>query len=176
MPLLIAVGHEACPSLPPLATWQVPRNIYPNNIDQMDIPTVGRQGGRVAVIGGGKTGADAVVHLVRQGVPLANIVWVKKYDLAFGKREKPQDAFASAEQRAANPLCPLLLKSHLKFRNGVPKFWSLEGRGGNRRLGYTVLPHSHPKNDSPYLSHTGGGMLDDEEPFLPPTPVPCSLW
>ena len=40
---------------------------------------------------------------------------------------------------------------------------ALEGRGGNRRLGYSVLPKDHPKNDSPYLCHTGGGMLDDEE-------------
>jgi len=140
-----------------------PQNIYPNNITQMDIPRVGAAGKRVAVIGGGKTGADAVVHLVRNGVPPQSIVWVKKYDLSFGKREKPQDAFASAEQRAANPLCPLLLTSHLKFKNGVPKFWSLEGRGGSRRLGYCVLPPDHPKNDSPYLNHTGGGMLDDEE-------------
>ena len=138
-------------------------NIYPNQIEQMDIPTVARDRKRIAVIGGGKTGADEVVHLVRSGVDVKNIVWVKKYDLSFGKREKAQDAFASAEQRAANPLCPLLLTSHLKFKNGVPKFWSLEGRGGSRRLGYTVLPPNHPKNDSPYLNHTGGGMLDDEE-------------
>ena len=79
-------------------------------------------------------------------------------DLAFGKREKAQDAFASAEQRAANPLCPLLLTSHLKFTNGLPRFWSLEGRGGNRRLGYSVLPANHPANNSPYLHHTVRGL------------------
>ena len=129
----------------------------------MDIPKVGKDNKKIAVIGGGKTGADAVVHLVRSGIKKENIVWVKKYDLAFGKREKPQDAFASAEQRAANPLCPLLVTSHSKFANGVPKFWSLKGRGGSRRIGYTVLPKDHPENTSPYLNHTGGGMLDDEE-------------
>ena len=139
------------------------QNIYPNGIDQMDIPKVGQDNKKIAVIGGGKTGADAVVHLVRSGIKKENIVWVKKYDLAFGKREKPQDAFASAEQRAANPLCPLLVTSHSKFANGVPKFWSLKGRGGSRRIGYTVLPKDHPENTSPYLNHTGGGMLDDEE-------------
>ena len=72
----------------------------------MDIPKVGQDNKKIAVIGGGKTGADAVVHLVRSGIKKENIVWVKKYDLAFGKREKPQDAFASAEQRAVRPSMP----------------------------------------------------------------------
>ena len=139
---------------------------------------MGAAGKRIAVIGGGKTGADAVVHLVKQGIDMKNIVWVKKFDLSFGKRpkfyrttrprhtrprvpttqrpralpltrssrhdatapgkrEKPQDAFASAEQRAANPLCPLLLSSHVKFANGIPKFWSNHAGAG------TLDEHTH---------------------------------
>jgi len=142
---------------------ECPNNIYPNSIEKMDIPKVAASDKRIAVIGGGKTGADAVVHLVRNGVDPKQIVWIKKYDLSFGKREMAQDAFSDPYQRAANPLCKLMVTSNLKFGNGVPKFWSLEGRGGARRLGYCVLPAAHPKNDSPYLNHTGGGMLDDEE-------------
>jgi lysine/ornithine N-monooxygenase len=58
---------------------ECPNNIYPNSIEKMDIPKVAASDKRIAVIGGGKTGADAVVHLVRNGVDPKQIVWIKKW-------------------------------------------------------------------------------------------------
>ena len=49
----------------------VPNNIYPYQIPAtMDLPTIIKSKARVAIIGGGKTGADAIMHLHKQGLAL----------------------------------------------------------------------------------------------------------
>jgi len=134
----------------------VPKNnIYPNQIDTMgDLKKLGATKQTVAVVGGGKTGADAVMHLYHSGVPMENIVWVKKFDLGFGIRCSPQQAYSPPEKRGAIALVPFCLR----YRYGVPITMTAHGE----RIMETCLPKEHPKYDG-YVRHTGGGMLDDEE-------------
>ena len=131
------------------------KNIYPNQIEQMgDLKKLAASKARIAVVGGGKTGADAVMHLYWSGVPMENIVWVKKFDLGFGIRASPQEAFDPPEKRGQIALVPFCFR----FAKGVPSSLRVHGE----RVLSSCLPESHP-NYSDKVYHTGGGMLDNEE-------------
>lgn len=134
----------------------VPKNnIYPNQIEKLgDLKKVAAAKQTIAVVGGGKTGADAVTHLFHSGFPLEQIVWVKKFDLGFGIRASPQQAFDPPEKRGQHALVPFCLK----YQKGVPEDLTAHGE----RVIQSPLPRDHPKFDG-YVYNTGGGMLDDEE-------------
>jgi len=130
-------------------------NIYPNQIEQLgDLKKVGAAGKKIAVVGGGKTGADAIMHLYWSGIPMENIIWVKKFDLGFGLRATVQDAFDPPEKRGAIPLIPFCWK----YAKGIPVH--LEAHG--EKIMQTCLPEDH-KDYTGVVSYTGGGMLDREE-------------
>ena len=134
-------------------------NIYPNQIAQMgDLKALAKKGQKIAVVGGGKTGADAVMHLYTSGVPMENIVWVKKFDLGFGIRASPQEAFDPPEKRGRYPLMIFALISKYWWKTGVPKSLMVHGTP----LITSTLPDDHPKyTDKVYF--TGGGMIDMDE-------------
>lgn len=137
------------------ATPTLKGNIYPNQIKQMgDLKQVAAKGQKISVVGGGKTGADAVMHLYWSGVPMENITWVKKFDLGFGIRASPQEAFTPPEKRGAIALIPFCLK----YQKGIPTRLAAHGQ----RIIQSCLPDSHPDH-SDKVHFTGGGMLDDEE-------------
>lgn len=105
----------------------------------------------VAVIGGGKTGADAIMHLHRQGLALDQFVWVKKHDLAYALRVPP-DVEADLAGRTAT-------------------FWSLilcMLRGGLNNCITVCTSQSGPAKEygqprAPIMQTTGGGLLGAEE-------------
>ena len=130
-------------------------NIYPNQIDKMgDLKKAAKANQKIAVVGGGKTGADAVMHLYWSGIPMENIVWVKKWDLGFGIRATPQDAFNPPEKRGALALIPFCLK----YQKGIPQNLTIHGD----KIIQSPLPIDHPQY-SDKVMYTGGGMLDEEE-------------
>ena len=130
----------------------VPQNIYPYQIPSaMRLADVIARKQRIAIIGGGKTGADAIMHLHRQGVALEQFVWIKKHDLAYALRVPP-DIEADLAGRTAT-------------------FWSLllcVLRGGlNNRItvctsqGGPAREYGQPR--APVMATTGGGLLGAEE-------------
>lgn len=133
----------------------VPNNIYPYQIGAQMIPqvkTIIAQKQKIAVIGGGKTGVDAMMHLHwTHGVPLDQFVWIKKHDLAYALRVPPA------------------IEADLEGRNAT--FFALMAcwyRGGlNSRLtvctskGGPSLEYGQPR--APIMATTGGGVLGHEE-------------
>ena len=133
----------------------VPNNIYPYQITKvMNLPEVIKTKQKVAIIGGGKTGADAIMYLHRQGLALDQFVWVKKHDLAYALRVPP-DVEKDLEGRVAT-------------------FWSLllcVWRGGlnnricvcTRNTPETGKPREYGQPRAPIMATTGGGLLGPEE-------------
>lgn len=85
---------------------------------------------------------------------MKNITWVKKFDLGFGIRATPQEAFTPEHKRGSLALVPFCMK----YQKGIPTKLKAHGQS----IIQSCLPDYHPKH-SDKVCYTGGGMLDNEE-------------
>lgn len=97
------------------------------------LPAQRRQWRRHMVLGGGKTGIDAILFLLGMGVPQADIHWVVPNDSWFWSREAVQGGEATGDfVRHMNAL--------IEARDVDHVFQQLEGVGSVSRLSDTVRP------------------------------------
>ena len=130
----------------------VPNNIYPYQIpSRMDVKSVIATKQKIAVIGGGKTGADAIMHLHRSGVALDQFVWIKKHDLAYALRVPP-DVEKDLQGRTATFWSLLLCVARGGLNNRITVCTSESGK---------ALAYGQPR--APIMKTTGGGLLGPEE-------------
>jgi hypothetical protein len=113
----------------------VPNNIYPYQIGAQMIPqvkTIIAQKQKIAVIGGGKTGVDAMMHLHwTHGVPLDQFVWIKKHDLAYALR------YATRPARVGGEICGRRLPCACRVTVGRSHGWDRAAGWGACTLSHT---------------------------------------
>lgn len=87
--------------------------------------------------GCGKTGADAVVHLLRQGVDPSNVTWIVSRDAWYWMRETLEDFYKCSKDFMMEPV--------LKSKSVEDVFLAFEAKGLLARLDHPDGPTAMPR-------------------------------